>query len=202
MRFSFAALVTAASLCMAPASAQVSTVPSVQLPRDVVTQPIILSTEQARLRRVAIARAAGATPPASGLTEATTLSVNAPSVRNARLQFNNLAYYLPHVSLYGSATMRANSAPGDISWVDIRFRADARTRYIIDCAITGPATRFQYERLTGGPRDPRENTTTSVSDGRVSMVTPAAAATGDMTVFLKGLNGNWYFHQCEIVPIR
>lgn len=205
MRLAFTACVTATLFLFAAAPAlaqsQINTVPGVQLPQSAV-QPVVLSAQQAQLRRLQLARAAGAALPPAGLRVAATLSVNAPSVPNAYLQFYNLAYFMPHVSLYGTATMRANTAPGDISWVKISYRADAGVRYIIDCAVTGDARRFQFERLNGSPRDSRDTTTTSVSDGRVSLVTTPAAATGEVNVYLKGLDANWYFHQCELTPIR
>lgn len=196
MRLALLAFFAVALLSAVPAAAQIN----VQLPENAV-RPAPITPQALELRRVQLLRAAGVTPPPGGLREATTASVGTPVSGSVRLQFYGLTHYLPQIPTYGSATMRANPA-GDISWVQIRFRADAGVRYIVDCTVSGPAANFQFERLTGGLRDPRDASTTTASGGRVAVVLTPAAATGDQTVFLKARDNHWYFHQCEVVPVR
>ncbi len=202
MRMALTAFFAAALFCAGDAAAQIAAqTPNLQLPNN---QPTVLSAPAVEARRVQILRAAGVQPPPGGLSTATTLSVNTPTVPGARLNFHNLAFYLPSVASGGTATMRPNAGPGDISYVDIRFRADARVRYIVDCVVTGQATTYQFERLTGprtAPRETRETTTVTRSEGRVATLVPPAAVTGDQTLYLKSRE-QWWFHQCEIVPVR
>ena len=199
MKIALIACVAATLLLASGAAAQV---PNVQLPEAAI-QPRALPEAALQARRIQILRTAGVPVPPAGLREVTTLSVNAQSLPNARLQFYGLSSYLPGVSsIFGSAAFRANAVATDAVSINIAFRGDARTRYIVDCMVSGPARSFQFERLTGGLRDPREISTVTVSEGRVSTLVPPPAATGEQRLLLKGLDNSYYFHQCEIVPVR
>lgn len=165
--------------------------------------PQVLSAKPAlNPRQLELLRGAGITVPPTSVQSATTLSVRTPMVDLASLSFFNVASYTPANETAGVAVLQANPPSSDQSWVQIGLRADARSRYIIDCEVGGAATQYRFVRYTGeGGSRQREETRVPASNGRVGIVLQPRGTAGPQSVHLMGLDQGWQFKSCDITPI-
>ncbi|GAM97134.1 hypothetical protein U91I_00759 [alpha proteobacterium U9-1i] len=155
-------------------------------------------------RQLELLRAAGAPTERPSLRAATTLSVRSPVTEHAWLEFNRAILVSPAGGATGRAQLEGQyNNPG---YVQIAFRADATSRYIVDCQILGPHQNdFKFIReIRNGGTLRNEETLSAVSNERVGLVLQPLGAAGVQQIRLQG-NGrsstSWQFFACEITPV-
>ncbi len=141
-------------------------------------------------RKVRLLEAAGIRGPAPIRTPIT-LSVRTPWIDGStNLDFFQLRNFSPSTEY---ASLDGNKETGASHWVEVRWPADRRTRYILDCVVGGYATRFKFKRS----RKPQIETMVTRDEDRVGIVTGA----GDGAFYILGMTESWNLKSCEITPI-
>lgn len=198
MRIALLACLLSAAFLGAAVAQQPQALPQVR----VQTPPALAGRLSSR--QLELLRAAGVTQPPAGVQATVHVSANRPVTENARLSFFVVNNYTPSREGDGSIQMNPNPGAADVSWVQVNFAADATSRYIVDCAVSGVSTsRYRFVRMVGeGGAQRREQTEVSVSGGRVGMVLQPRGAAGGEGVYLMGLGAyGWNFHSCDITPV-
>lgn len=188
------------AIAMAGAAMAQSGAPAPQLRLPTPSQTTLRPTP----RHLELLRVAGISTTPSAIRTPTTVSVRNPIAENATLGFVVVNSFMPTAETQGLAMMEPNAEAGDQSWVEIRFRADATSRYIVDCAVGGVGmTNYRFVRYSGeGSSRRRETSAVTISGGRVGMVLQPRGSAGQHLLYLEGLNyGNWQFRSCEITPV-
>jgi hypothetical protein len=188
------------AIAMAGAAMAQSGTPAPQVRLPTPSQATLRPTP----RHLELLRGAGIDAAAGSIRTPTTLSVRNPIAGNASLGFVVLVNLFPAADTQGVAQLEPNSERGDQSWVEIRFRADATSRYIVDCAVSGDrSTNFRFVRYSGeGASRRRETSTVTIADGRAGMVLQPRGIAGEHLLYLEGVGGHaWQFRSCEITPV-